>query len=100
MDENKKLGEEQLKEVAGGGSAFHRLCFFTPTGKKKEVKGNLWAECASNCGNIGKYGGCDCHGSLFVCENKWHLIDSVTEELLPRDWANHADKLKSNNYNT
>jgi len=102
MNENKKINEEQLEQAAGGGIC-HDLCFFTPTGKTKEENGAKWAECKSNCGNIGSgivTTGCLCHGVPDRCVNKWHRIDNVTEELWPGYSGNHAQKLKSNNYNT
>jgi hypothetical protein len=41
MDENKKLGEEQLKEVAGG-NFLGLVCDFTPTGETKDD--GMWRE--------------------------------------------------------
>ena len=95
MDENKKLGEEQLKEVAGGN--FWNHCDFTPTGETKDDGIDIWAKCASNCGFADFK--CSCHGQAH-CVDKWHRLHFRTGELDPREFSNHANKPKNNNYNT
>ena len=99
MDENKKLGDEQLENVSGGGSPHIPVCRFTFAGEQRvDIHGKLWALCASFCGLWPNT--CACHGQNDRCDYKWHLINKTTEELEPPGAANHADKLKSNNYNT
>ena len=94
MDENKKLNEEQLNEVAGGN--IRSECDFTPTGETKDDGIDIWAKCASNCSPVF---GCTCRGRVH-CVDKWHRLHFRTGELDPRDFSNHAKKPKSNNFNT
>ena len=98
MDENKKLNEEQLNEVVGGNILkLFKNCDFTPTGETKDDGTDVWAKCASDCG-FAEFR-CTCHKQAH-CIDKWHRLHSRTGELDPREFANHANKPKSNNYNT
>ena len=97
MDENKKLGDEQLENVSGGGAPPELKCYFTPA-ERVGTDGSLWAECASFCGIWPNQ--CACHGQNDCCVNKRHRINKTSGELEPPGVANHAQKPKSNNYNT
>jgi len=95
-----KLGQDDLDAVTGGDKRpYGGKCYFTPTGKVKEVYGQNWAQCSAYCGLVPPMEACSCHDIGFVCTDKWHKVDEIGE-LFPHDAANHKKKPKSNNYNT
>ena len=99
MDENKKLTDEQLQNISGGGPELSSnvgkgQCYFTPDKSEYPMRKNgvCFIKCASVCR------GCKCHGKEW-CVDRWHQVYGG-EELYPPSHANHKDKPKSNNYNT
>ena len=95
MDENKNWARNNLKKSQA--EILGLVYDFTPTGETKDDGIDIWAKCASNCG-VGIFS-CFCRGEVH-CVDKWHRLHFRTGELDPREFSNHADKPKSNNYNT
>ena len=103
-----ELSEEELQGVAGGagGSVLERTCWFTPTGREKNVPVGatdvIWLECNSTCFQWGfscyclrrKYG----RDKDESCTDKWHVVDGG-RILWPRDEVNHLKKTPPS-YNT
>ena len=100
--ESKELKEGELTGAAGGFlQNFASMCYFTPKGGLTVRGGNdgyapsYWMECNSSCGGLVT---CACHGHAH-CKDKWHRMDSAGK-LMPREYKNHTEKPKANNYNT
>ena len=102
----RELSEEQLERVAGGFGEFSGTkCWFTPTGKTKDVPTKdyvvTWAECNSTC--VGFLVDCSCHKTKArgeeVCVGRWHQLDSYLNYLWPHEEFNHSKKAPPS-YNT
>ena len=77
MDENQKLGEEQLDNVSGGKFSGVFKCQFIPAKPydTKWINGELWARCGSSglaC-NTGLTH-CACHGKDYQCVDRYHIM--------------------------
>ena len=78
-NENGKLGEWELKDVAGGGFLNDNHCWFSASGESRTEEseyGNirLLKKCSANCFNYNQFKYCGCHGQQH-CQDKWHTVD-------------------------
>ena len=100
-NEAKKVGEEELEQVAGG-SGDGEKCFFYPKGldasfyeKQGADPSYVWLKCTYS--GAGCWG-CACHGRPH-CVDCWHKVEASTDaRLLPRSFANHGLKSFTKNY--
>jgi len=93
MDEekkNRKLNEDQLEGVAGGGTSDKYNCWFTSSGQKKTMNGDIYIRCNSWwCGTPLET--CKCWNNP-QCEDAWHKVYADDLWLYPSTWANHGSK--------
>ena len=93
-----KINMDELEQATGGWIDVDVSCWFTPTGKSKDINGELWLECASTCGSF-VLSRCPCHGKNDRCVDKWHKIDRSNKFLLPTGESQHFEKKPEKNYN-
>ena len=93
---NKELGEDQLEEVAGGGTVDN--CWFEPEQPIKYSKANgaVYVKCKSRCSDFHNW--CSCHNTMY-CVDRWHMAeqDGAKKDKwypLPRNMYNHIDSRK------
>ena len=81
-NENKKISEEKLEEVAGGDDTIHGKCYFQPEKPFVSYKadGTYWVKCKSKCF---PFGTCRCHGQA-NCKDRYHKMEQ--SPVNPRRW--------------
>jgi len=82
MEENKKINEENLEEVAGGEEIMDSDCYFEPEQpiQYNVAHGAVSVKCKKMCRSPYT---CGCYGSVY-CVNKWHLVKP--DEIVPDRW--------------